>query len=382
MHIPVIKSLYYLEKGAAMKKRNAEKISVILAVAMFAAALVVLIVMDTKGGSDYMPLPRETAVPVETPAPTHNIPVMETPEPQVSESQVFTKPAYSFPEDFTTELLGAEMFVPCPEGGTVQHISYTATDIATGAQITKVMDVYLPYAYSPDNRYNVLILSPGAGGDQGYWFREKKCENGVRANTRNLLDNMIYDGKIAPLIVVSITVINDVSCNGNKYDLTQLAIDGDQLATEIVDDIIPRVVETFSTYAEGTDRESISAAREHFGFIGLSWGSLMGYYRVFPNDFEYISWFGFLASSSLRVNHMAKAVKGKEDTFPIRYVYAACGTKDGWYSMSKDLAKNFAAAVPGVTDGVNAAFVGIEEGTHNYGTWIASLYNCLLAFFD
>lgn len=365
-----------------MKSRLAEKITVILAAAMFAAALVVLIVMDTRDSEMSLPVPEKTAAPVETPAPSHSVPVMQTPEPQISEAQSFTKPVYSFPEDFTTELLGEEMFLPCPEGGTVQHISYTATDIATGGQISKIMDVYIPYAYSPDIRYNVLILSPGSGGDEGEWFREIKCENGVMANTRNLLDNMIYSGKIAPLIVASVTVVNDISCNRMMYDMEQLALDGEQLAAEIVDSIIPRLSECFSTYAEGSDRESIKAAREHFAYIGLSWGSLMGYYRVFPQDIEYMAWYGLMSTSKLRVANMAKAVKDKVDSCPIRFIYASCGTKDNWFSMSKELHRNFAANVPGVTDGENAAFVGIEGGAHRFGTWETGLYNCLLAFFD
>ena len=365
-----------------MKKGIAEKLTVILAVAVFAAALVVLIVMDTRDTGDPLPVPRETVKPVETATPAPGAPVMATPEPQISEAQSFTKPDYTFPEDFTTQLLGEEMFQPCPEGGTVQHISYTATDIATGGQINKMMDVYLPYAYSPENRYNVLILSPGSGGDQGEWFREIKCENGVTANTRNLLDNMIYSGKTAPLIVASVTVVNQISCNRMTYDMEQLAIDGSQLASELVDSIIPKLAECFSTYAEGGDRESIKAAREHFAFMGLSWGSLMGYYRVFPNDIEYIAWYGLMSTSKLKVANMAKAVKDKVDTCPVRYFYASCGTEDNWYSMSKDLHANFAANVPGVTDGVNAAFVGIEGGAHRFGTWEAGLYNCLLAFFD
>ena len=50
------------------------------------------------------------------------------------------------------------------EAGTIVHISYPSRDyFLDGKAITKEANVYLPYGYSEDNKYNVLYLMHGIG---------------------------------------------------------------------------------------------------------------------------------------------------------------------------------------------------------------------------
>ena len=360
------------------------------AVFLFAVVFIILILKDTSPPSNVIPgssvIEEPEPVPQETPAvitttPPVTIPIFPEPVTETSEAQVFTKPEYIFPDDFATELLSSDYYLPCKEGGTVQHISYDAVDYLTGEPIKKIMDVYVPYAYSKENQYNVLILSPGAGQSQDVWFQEREGADGIPISTRNLLDNMIYYGKCAPLIVASVTVVNSVSCNGKAFDVPQLETDGDQLAAELVQDILPCLVSTYSTYSAGTSPEELMAARDHFAYGGLSWGALMGYYRILPVDLEYFGWFGIFATNGLRVTNIIKVVKEKIDSYPLDYLIGTCGTSDPYFDAAKDVQNKLEDGCPGIDSGVNSSFIAINLGTHGFGTWEASLYNCLIAFF-
>ena len=56
------------------------------------------------------------------------------------------------------------------------------------------MQVYTPPGYSKEKKYPVLYLLHGIGGDETEWQRF--------ARPNILLDNLLAEGKIAPMIVV------------------------------------------------------------------------------------------------------------------------------------------------------------------------------------
>ncbi len=76
------------------------------------------------------------------------------------------------------------------ERGKVETREYDSKSVGD----TRRMTVYLPPGYSKDARYPVLYLLHGAGDNEGGWTR-----NGS-ANV--ILDNLLADRKIAPMIVV------------------------------------------------------------------------------------------------------------------------------------------------------------------------------------
>ena len=56
------------------------------------------------------------------------------------------------------------------EAGVIEHIRYPSKDyFLAGKEITKEANVYLPYGYSRDKKYNVLYLMHGIGGDEAEW---------------------------------------------------------------------------------------------------------------------------------------------------------------------------------------------------------------------
>jgi len=58
------------------------------------------------------------------------------------------------------------------EAGVIEHISYPSKDyFLDGKEITKEANVYLPYSYSRDKKYNVLYLMHGIGGDEAAFLK-------------------------------------------------------------------------------------------------------------------------------------------------------------------------------------------------------------------
>ena len=79
------------------------------------------------------------------------------------------------------------------EKGKLERVDYDATAVSNG--LKRWMEVYTPPGYSKDRKYPVLYLLHGIGGNENReWTRQ-----GV-ANV--ILDNMIADKRIEPMIVV------------------------------------------------------------------------------------------------------------------------------------------------------------------------------------
>lgn len=102
-----------------------------------------------------------------------------------------------------------QMFVNVPkeyyqksiQGGTMTRVQYVSnTYDEYNMEIDKDALVYLPYGYQDTKAdYNVLYLMHGGGGNSDEVF------GGIEAKTdlKNILDNMIEKGDIAPMIVVA-----------------------------------------------------------------------------------------------------------------------------------------------------------------------------------
>ena len=80
------------------------------------------------------------------------------------------------------------------------------------------------------------------------------------------------DGKIEPMIVVCPTYNNESEEDSADYSLAlQLT---ENYHNELVNDLIPAVEGTYSTYAEETSPEGLRASRDHWAFCGFSMGSV------------------------------------------------------------------------------------------------------------
>ena len=91
-----------------------------------------------------------------------------------------------------------EVFMPCSRPGTLERFTYDSR----GKQ--KDALVYLPHGYRDGAAdYPVLYLMHGGGGDENEFFGGLEARSGLKP----LLDNMIAQGRIRPMIVVTPTYL-------------------------------------------------------------------------------------------------------------------------------------------------------------------------------
>lgn len=279
--------------------------------------------------------------------------------------------------------LGPDIFLSSEFPGTVVSLNYTTRDYDFRGETEKTMRVYLPFGYSENNRYNVLVLLHGYGGTEDYWLDEIRWYNdpdwgtAYEGHLQNILDNMIANRFCEPVIVVSPTYYLNDSWR-EIGDVTSR--DAIQFRSELVQDILPAVVSSFSTYAEGTDRESLMNARDHFGFIGASHGSVIGSAGILPYDLDVFSWFGLVSGYESAETWIENCwVNNGFDDLQINYLYFSAGEKDFLRDETVGGYREFLRCSK--IDEDRIGYTEIRNSGHEDIVWLDAVYNCLLIFF-
>ena len=133
--------------------------------------------------------------------------------------------------------------------GQLEMISYESKSVGT----TRHMLVYAPPDYSKDKKYPVLYLLHGIGGDENEWKR------GGKPNV--ILDNLLADGKVEPMIVVMPNgrAQKDDRAVGNVMASAPAFA---AFEKDLLEDVIPTIEAKYSVQAD----------REHRALAGLSMG--------------------------------------------------------------------------------------------------------------
>ena len=164
-----------------------------------------------------------------------------------------------------------EYFEASNQPGTLTDLYYDTYESFSYDEKSKPLKkhaiVYLPYGYSKDQKYDVFYLMHGGWGDENRTLGTP----GNPSSFKNAIDNAIAAGEIKPLIIVCPTY-NNTNENGLDSASFSLAM---QLTrnyhNELLNDLIPEVEGTYSTYAASTSAEDLIASRDHRGFGGFSW---------------------------------------------------------------------------------------------------------------
>lgn len=152
----------------------------------------------------------------------------------------------------------------CPQAGTVTKEYYN------GIRGNKALNVYTPYGYDPAKKYNIFYLMHGGGENEDTIFSGD-------VHLQRILDHMIMNGDLEPLIVVTPTFNGNGSEAQNFYE-------------EFRQSVIPFVEGKYSTYAESTDPEGIEASRMHRAYGGFSMGAVSTW-AVMQNDLDCVGYF-------------------------------------------------------------------------------------------
>ncbi|MCI9412825.1 MAG: hypothetical protein HFG36_12335, partial [Eubacterium sp.] len=178
---------------------------------------------------------------------------------------------------------------PTTHKGKIEKIEYdTETyDPGNSQKIQKWANVYLPYDYDPEKKYNILYLMHGGGENADTWIKGDNIY-GDYTHNKDMINRLFDDGYCEPCIIVNPTFYRPEGAPepSNAMDLTIL------FQYELRNDLIPAVEAKYSTYAGGdVSIESLKASRMHRGFAGLSMGSNTTYHSAFFGNYDLFAWF-------------------------------------------------------------------------------------------
>jgi enterochelin esterase-like enzyme len=195
--------------------------------------------------------------------------------------------------------------------GKLEMVTYESKTVGA----TRKMQVYTPPAYSKDEKYPVLYLLHGIGGDETEWQRFAKPDV--------LLDNLIADGKATPMIVV---MPNGRAQKNDRAegDVFKSAPAFAAFEKDLLEDLIPAI----------ESRYSVRTDREHRAIAGLSMGG--GQSLNFGlKHLDTFAWVGaFSAAPNTRpAKELVTDPKSAKDK--LKLLFLSCGKKDGLMRVSQ-----------------------------------------------
>lgn len=280
----------------------------------------------------------------------------------------------------TTEAYPASYAQASSRPGTVVRLSYDTHNYVSGSNEPRQnnVSVYLPYGYSDSQRYNVLYLVHGHYGDDRTFLSVND------SLLKHVLDNMIAQGDIDPLIVVTPTY------NYGSPTSDYVAADPycKALPQELLNDLIPFVESRYSTYAETTDAQGLTASRDHRAIGGFSMGgvttwyafdetlSLFRYYLPMSGDCWSLGTFAGMSRPTETAEYLSRRITEQGYSADDFYIWAAAGTGDSAY-------REILNQIEGMSDYgepfslSNLTFHQKQGARHEYTPMVEYIYNAL-----
>ncbi|MBZ5607642.1 MAG: esterase [Acidobacteriia bacterium] len=228
--------------------------------------------------------------------------------------------------------------------GTVHERWYSSKSLDTERRI----HVYTPPDYEHSStRYPVLYLLHGAGGDDAVWT--------VLGHANLMLDNLIADGKLQPLVVVM--------TYGYAYPPNDPAYDGAQQRTgfvrDLLEDVIPFVQ---ANYRVNTDRDKRAIA-------GLSMGGEqainIGLHH--PELFSRVAGFSSGFVGNFKDNYKDVLGNSQKLNADIKLLWMTCGTEDRLFAPNQEFSELLKAG------GIKHTFRS-TQGNHTWQVWRRALH--------
>lgn len=249
--------------------------------------------------------------------------------------------------------------------GSVSRVWYDSP----GLKMKRRMTVYTPPGYvDSQDDYPVLYLLHGAGGDEEAWI--------TLGRTAQILDNLIDQGKINPMIVVmpNGNVIQDAA-PGNGMDgfykpqfMIPRTMDGTYVST--FKDII--------TYIEKHYR--VKTGKDSRAVAGLSMGGFHALHisRYYENTFDYVGLFSAAIVPDQKYEHSVFAAvdqslaRQKDNGFELYWI--GIGKEDFLYAANTAFRKKL--------DEMDFEYTYVEsEGGHTWRNWRRYLVEFLFHLF-
>lgn len=238
---------------------------------------------------------------------------------------------YPVPQEL--KIIPDEYYRAADQQGTLMDLYYDTYESFSYPEKSEPLQkhavVYLPYGYSKDQKYDVFYLMHGRWGDETMTLGTPKSPSAFK----NVIDHAVAAGEMRPLIIVCPTY-NNKNENGRDSAKFSLAMQlTENYHNELINDLIPAVEGTYSTYAASIRKDDLIASRDHRGFGGFSMGSVATW-RTFQYALDYFRYFlPMSCGTSLNEEEIFAAAQGRDpDDY---FVFVMTGTDDFAYSYDK-----------------------------------------------
>jgi predicted peptidase len=312
---------------------------------------------------------------------SRNIPdVIFDPDVQKEETDTNMESGLGHPIPQALKSIPAAYYQAADRQGTLEELTYKTYESRTYAQrsreLTKRAIVYLPYGYSEESKYNVFYLMHGGWGNETSNLGTLDRPNPFK----NVIDHAIENGEVEPLIIVCPTYNNTSPEDSANFSLA-LELNRNY-HNELINELIPAVESAYSTFAESSSPEDITASRAHRGFGGFSMGSVATW-RTFQYGLDYFRYFlPMSCGTSLDEENIFAAAKthDRNDYF----VWVITGTEDFAYQYDENrvkLMRNSQYFTEANNEQIGNFAYRVKEGySHNGFASMEYTYNGLMWF--
>jgi enterochelin esterase-like enzyme len=229
--------------------------------------------------------------------------------------------------------------------GKIDTVIYVSSAVGTNRKAL----VYTPPGYSPSQKYPVLYLLHGIGGDEKEWLKG--------GSPQLILDNLYAGKKLQPMIVV---MPNGRAMKDDRATGNIMAPDKVQafaaFEKDLLNDLIPYIEKHFPVLTD----------REHRALAGLSMGGGQSLNFGLGN-LDVFAWVGGFSSAPNTRPPQQLLPNPEEARQKLKLLWISCGDKDGLMAFSKRthdyLAEN---KVPHI--------FYVEPGGHDFKVWKNDLY--------
>jgi len=241
---------------------------------------------------------------------------------------------------------------PIPHGA-VQSVAYKSKSLGTDRKLM----VYTPPGYDTSTtRYPLLYLLHGAGSDETSWTQ--------RGGAHVILDNLIAEGKLKPLVVVMPFGFAQQRAPGaGRGDATENKMQREGFLKDFLEDVIPMIDAKYRVYAD----------RDHRAIAGLSLGGA----QALAIGLTHLELFSRIAAFSPAMGASNNPATGGVDfeavlsdtariNSQLKFLWVSCGTEDTLFDSIRDFTGQ-------LSKHKIEHFYRVTGGAHTYPVWQRNL---------
>lgn len=200
----------------------------------------------------------------------------------------------------------------------VEYYSTTAGD-------NKQCNVLLPAGYDESEKYPVMYVFHGFGGDHSDQIDDDSY-------LTLLYGNMLHEGLTVPMIIVNVDMYTDRQSDKESYSDEQLRYSYDKAIDDVAVDLMPFIEKNYpvKTGRENTAIAGMSEGGAKSICTGFKWLDKFGYIAGFAPDTNVIPIGENYMDSFWTVPYFKDGFpQPSEDTMPY-YLYMTVGSEDPW----------------------------------------------------